>query len=230
MPEYYSSETDAQQSKKIQKKQNDRWAKKQKKGENKKTSLILLKALLYVICCSLIAIQGMERIEAANELKGSTDSVIKAAEDSVNATGSSELGFDRTVIITEYKYIPETELRTMSYAELAEWYLQQFPDAEHTNTTAKQEFDSWFMDEILMGTRTQEEFNIAIETAKTSAEQPQEETQTEPEPESESEPEPEIETPAETVPSASQEPESQTQTVPQNVTTTETTTEIEVPQ
>ena len=118
-----------------------------------------------MLCIAVIGIQAMERIDAANALVGSTDSIIKAAEQSM-ATENPKPEDIKDAGIGEYKYIPVSELSTMNYSDLANWYLTQFPDEEHTNAVAKAEFNIWLVDEILTGTRTQEEFDVALEKAK----------------------------------------------------------------
>lgn len=122
--------------------------KKKSKVKKRQNSLLAIKLLAFVLFGVVVGVQGLERVEAANALVGSTalpPSITETQNPVVvdPTTPDTETG-DVEAEGPQYKYIDVRRLESKTPTDLAVWYMQEFPEDKAKNENAFEEFQTWY--------------------------------------------------------------------------------------
>jgi hypothetical protein len=143
-------------------------------AKTKSAATVAITVVAYAIFLCIVGNACYQRITEANKLTGSTaleiDSQINAIYNPVGENGESS----STTEGSNYVYIDEQKLSSMDASELAAWYLTQFPDTEHINSSELEEFNTWYEEKSSKDATFASEYTEALEALKEAAANPPE--------------------------------------------------------
>lgn len=122
--------------------------KKKAREQKKRRSMLVLKLMAFFLFGVIVGVQGLERVEAANALVGSTAlppsiTESQAAAEVTPTYENNELGSGENVG-PKYKYIDVQRLESKTPTDLAVWYMKEFPENKAKNENAFEEFQLWY--------------------------------------------------------------------------------------
>lgn len=149
-------------------KKEKKLAKKKKQAKKKSYAGVLVQVLIFAVFAVGVTLQGMDRVEAANALIGSTTLPPSVSPSTPGAEETDppdeEPDDSRPSQKPEsgYKYIDAVRLEAKTATDLAVWYLNEFAEGKMRNETEFEEFQDWYEKKIEADPGFQSNFNEAI--------------------------------------------------------------------